>query len=142
MAVSRRPRARFALEDGINLTPLLDMIFNLIFFFILATSINELASLDIKLPKADVPQIADSEKRALTVAITQDGRIVFQGETLTRETLTERIRDAAAQGNVAGVVIRGDRDSRLQASIDAMMACRDAGVTQVQMDMDRSRPAP
>jgi biopolymer transport protein ExbD len=133
MSAPHRP-SRWAQEEGINLTPLLDVIFNLIFFFILATSLREDKALDIRLPETKDAEAVVSEKQTITVLITKENKILLDGDELSPEEMTERLSKKKVEIGEAfgGVFIEGDQTSHLQTMIETLGVVQDAGIYQVR----------
>ncbi len=133
MSAPHRP-SRWAQEEGINLTPLLDVIFNLIFFFILATSLREDMAIDIKLPETKDAERVVSEKQTITVLITKDNKIVLDGDELTQEQVTDRLEKKKVEIGKAfgGVFIEGDQTSHWQTILETLGSVQDAGIYQVR----------
>ena len=81
----------FGLGDGLNdhidLTPLIDVIFLLLLFFILATTFLK-PVVDVILPTAESGAVL-SEKEQMVVTIDRQGQIHFNNELVTRERLPE-----------------------------------------------------
>lgn len=73
-------------DTGIDLTPLIDVVFMLLVFFIMTTTFSR-PVLDIVLPKAETAQNAATRARELVVGIRADGSIVHDGKELAREDL-------------------------------------------------------
>ncbi|MCL5271318.1 MAG: biopolymer transporter ExbD, partial [bacterium] len=76
------------LEPGINLTPMLDMIFNLLFFFVLATQIRTNArQMEVQLPEAGSAVAADEKKAPPVVTLDAKGNIYFNERPVVEEEL-------------------------------------------------------
>ena len=91
--------SRWRSESGgeINLAPLLDVIFTLLFFFVVATSIREERRVvDVELPRTGRETARVTDAKALEVQVTEQNRIVFGG--LTYEILyVEPFQDIDSQ---------------------------------------------
>ncbi|WP_462321571.1 ExbD/TolR family protein [Halochromatium sp.] len=80
-----QPRRRL-----IGLTPLIDVVFILLLFFMLASSLTRLHAVALDAPKT---QSASADLQpALLLRIQADGRLDLNGEPVTTETLTDRLR--------------------------------------------------
>ncbi len=143
MSAPHRP-SRWAQEEGINLTPLLDVIFNLIFFFILATSLREDNALDIRLPETkDAPRVV-SEKQSITVLFTKEDKFFLEGDELSQEELVARITEKKAEIGEAfgGVSIEGDKTGNWDAAVQIFDAIQKSGVSQVKIKVNPPRGEP
>jgi biopolymer transport protein ExbD len=139
MRMSHRP-SRWARDQGINLTPLLDVIFNLIFFFLLATSLREDQALNIELSQSEEAQQVAAETAAVVVSITRENQIAVYGEILPLESLTGRLQQAKADGAI-GAIIRADSQSYNQTLVDVWTALEKAGYAQTRVDVAPPRAA-
>jgi len=101
---ARRP------DVSINLTPLIDVVFLLLIFFMVSTSFSELTQLTVNLPEADGASAPD--EIGLVVVIDSAGNVTVGGDPVPNEAEgLYRALEAAANGNV---------DVPLTLSADAM----------------------
>ena len=117
---------------AINLTPMLDIVFNLIIFFVVGT---RFIGAETKLP-VKVPEVSEAgklqpapEKRVINVY--RDGRISLDDRFLTADQLRQEL--TAARGRYAGlgVVVRGDAEGTFQNVATVLNACRQAGISEM-----------
>ena len=132
--MARRGRDPLGLKNigaSLNLTPLLDIIFNLIFFFVLATNIRERDRfLEITLPSSATAEARPIEKEIPRVTMTRDGTLFYKGERITPEGLQVELTKAAADG-AEEVILASDGQLAWQRIIDVTDICRQAGILQV-----------
>lgn len=76
---------------GIDMTPMIDIIFNLLLFFLLSSSFVEHTSMEVKLPRASTSQSFEGE--AVVVELTRDDRLFLQGTPVTLEELKARMKE-------------------------------------------------
>ncbi len=126
-------------QSSINLTPMIDIVFLLIIFFMVGTKFSELNEVerDIAL---QVPQVTDAH--ALTAAprkrvinVYRDGRIVLDEKPVSINQLQTELSNARLQYNKLGVVIRGDADSRYQNVANVIATCRKADITDLNISV-------
>ena len=123
-------------QPGLNLTPMIDVVFLLIIFFMVGTQYSELErSLGL-----EVPQVSDSG--ALTAApenrvvnVYQDGHITLDGEEVSLERLTSRLAGARSEYPEIGVVVRGDGAGRFQRVAEVLNACKQAGISELAISV-------
>jgi biopolymer transport protein ExbD len=123
-----------ALEDEFtfNLTSLIDIIFNLLLFYMLATTFQPPErALDVQLPGARSG--SELPPKELVVNVLEDGRYVIAGQEVTQEQLLARLKDAAASAPDTPVTIRGHRAARHEAIVGVMDACGLAGITNISV---------
>ena len=115
----------------LNITPLIDVVFLLLIFFMVSTTFNRESELQINLPKAS-PGSAELPKELLEVVIEQDGSFVIAGKTLPDQramTVQQALADAVGDDKGQTVVLRADAESPYQAVITAMDAARKLGIS-------------
>ncbi len=93
-------------DSDIDLTPLIDVVFLLIIFFVLATSFSK-PVLEVILPNSEAARVEKFEEGELLVEITRDGVIQFDGEVYTEDNIMTLISTDRA----ATMVLHIDRDA-------------------------------
>lgn len=126
-------RARFDDEPSINMTPMVDIVFQLILFFLLGTKFTEAErKIGLEIPRVTADQsLADAQTRQI-VAIYRDGSLALDGQAVSLDDLETRLRRPEA---AAGVLVRGDRDGPLQRVADVLNVCRRAGVRELGLSV-------
>ena len=109
----RRPRRPVTLD----LTPLIDCIFQLLVFFLLTASFITTPNMGVELPKASTKADA-SERRDLIVVVTRDGKIQLNNKTLSSGNLLKELRAIHKERPKARVLIQvpsqlSDHEKRL-----------------------------
>ena len=127
-------------QPTLNLTPMIDIVFLLIIFFMVGTKFAEMES-NIKL---DVPQV--SEAGTLTSApdkkvinVFENGKIVMDNQELNVDELGSTLRQAVGQYSDLGVIIRGDAQEPLQTIATVLTAVRQAGVNDMGISVRLDR---
>ena len=122
-----------------NLTPLIDIIFLLIIFFMVGSRFTELneTEKDIAL---SVPQVTDAQAltsapRNRVINVFEDGRVQLDKEVVTLDQLREKLASAQAQYNDLGVVIRGDAQSKYQNVVSVFETCQKANITTLNISV-------
>jgi biopolymer transport protein ExbD len=126
--VNQRPTVVDAEEEEMNLTPLLDCIFILIFFFLVATTIREdEARLEVRLPEAPI-ESTTQPREAIAVVITAQGEIFIGEEMISRETLETQLAAVTEARPGDPVEIVSDGEAPMQAFVDVMSALVHLGI--------------
>ena len=116
-------------QASINLTPMIDIVFLLIIFFMVGTKFTELErKLGLEVPevsKLDAPTAAPEQQ---VVNVFNDGRIELDHETVTLDELIQLLSTAQARNPKYSVLVRGDAEGSFQSVASVLGACRDAGV--------------
>ena len=123
-------------ELVLNLAPMIDVVFLLLVFFMVATTFaEEERQLDLTLPAAesgDEPQPLPEE---IVVNVTSDGRLVVAGEELTRDDLRDLLERAARRDPELPVTVRGDEVARYGAVAAVLDLCRTCGLRNTGLMM-------
>jgi biopolymer transport protein ExbD len=118
-------------EFPINLTPMLDMVFNLLLFFLAATTFaREEVAMDLRLPQAR----SGAESKGghqLIVNVFADGRLQVDGRFVTLEALRQKLQAAAARDKDQAVLVRGDKQAQFGIGLQVLDACRLAKIGKV-----------
>ena len=126
---------RPAEEPEIGLTPMIDVVFLLLIFFMVSTSFLNEASLSLTLPTADTaPAAADTE--AVEVTVGADGRYFFGAQELVnsgRTALRAALLDAAGGDAGRTLVVRADARAPHQAVVTVLDVAGGAGFTRVSI---------
>lgn len=116
--------------DALNLTPLIDVVFLLLIFFLVATRFEEEAfTLDVVLPEASEARPLIARPRELIVNVDQQGRWFIQSRELNERELFAALE--RAQTNNPGrqtVLIRADKRCAWQAVVTVMNLCNRAHI--------------
>ena len=118
--------------QAMNMIPMIDIMFNLIIFFLVGTQFASLER-DIALR---VPEVVDrgvltaAPKRRM-VNVYRDGRITLDEKPLTLKDLTARLAAARSQYADLGVLVRGDGSGQFQRVAEVLNACKQAGIREL-----------
>lgn len=116
----------------IDLTPMLDVVFiMLIFFIVTATFVKELG-LDVNAPDKN-QNIKDADKQSIVVQITSRDRIRIRGRDIDFRAVRANIERLHAENPEAPVVVQPHPDSTTEIMVHVMDAARQAGVYNVSI---------
>lgn len=115
-----------------NLTPLIDIVFLLLVFFLLTAHFVKDQTLDIDLPVAD-SAIEMEKSKALEVFIDSDGLIQIGKESVNLADLNQSIKKSLRSRANKKVILRGDENSRLELTVKVMDAARKAGADSLDI---------
>ena len=108
----------------LNMTPMIDVVFNLLIFFLVGTRYAEIErDQQVNPPSARHAQPVTATPRELIVNVTTDGRYVIAGVEYQVEDLDRLIGRAVKENPEQTVVIRGDRDAILQLPVNVLNLC-------------------
>ena len=122
-------------EVSVNLTPLIDVVFLLLIFFMVSTTFTRETQLTIDLPEATGEEVR-KPPRQIEIGIDKNGHIAVNGERLASDGL-ENLKKAliqASQGNSKlPLVITADAMTPHQAVVTAMEAAGDLGFSHLSI---------
>jgi biopolymer transport protein ExbD len=121
-----------------NLTPLIDIVFLLLVFFMLTAHFVRDEGLPIDLPEA-ASAVSLEQKEPLEIAISPSGQISIAGEEITSRALVEKVSLLLSSRDEKRIVIRGDAGVSLGDSVKVIDAARRAGASGV--DIVTEQPA-
>jgi len=120
---------------NINITPMVDVILVLLVIFMVTANFLKKESININLPKvaAADPNIAESKQ----VALTKDGKIIFEGNETTLESMIRLLeRDSKLQPNMR-LTISADEKLPYGRVTEIMGQVRKAGVTRIALSVKK-----
>lgn len=126
-------------ELAINITPLIDVVFLLLIFFMVTTTFSKETRLLVNLPEANA-EAADSEQEQLEIVVALDGSYTVNGKALVNsqaETLA-RALEIEANGNFnLPVIIVADAKTAHQSVVTAMDVIGQSGFTRLNIATQR-----
>jgi len=129
----RRRKAIIGEEtEEIDLTPMLDVVFiMLIFFIVTATFVKEIG-IDVNSPDKN-QNVKDADKQSIVVQITNRDRIRIRGRDIDFRAVRANIERRHAENPDAPVVVQPHPDSTTETMIHVMDSARQAGVYAVSI---------
>jgi len=130
----RAPQHKTMRKYGFNMTPMIDVVFLLIIFFLVTSHLaKQETNLELELPVAkSADDDLDTQTPRITINIKPDGSMWMAGRPISRERLVERLEAAKAdKGNGIEVRIRASRSVPYSNVEPIMLACIQSGVWNV-----------
>ena len=127
----RRRRGTDSEESEVNLTPMLDVVFIMLIFFIVTASFVKEAGIDINRPPAATAE--RKEKGNILVAITAKNQIWVDRRQVDPRALRANIERLYAENPQGSVVIQADKNSKNGLLVQVMDAARAAHVPNVAL---------
>ena len=122
-------------EPEVNLTPLIDVVFLLLIFFMVSTTFEQQSRIKIDLPEATA-EPTGVEDESLEIVIDARGRYFLGTEQVvntTPETLKSAISKALGERKTAPVTIRADANTPHQAVVTALDVTSQLGLTRISL---------
>ncbi len=119
--MSRRKRQSFAggsAEDDVNLTPMLDVVFILLIFFIVTAQFIKVPGIPIVRPEVD--NKASVKPLAILIAINKESEIYIDNKLVSPEEVGFTIKQMREDNPRGEVVVQADVDSSAETLVDVM----------------------
>ena len=126
--MSFTPGSKHGQMADINMTPMIDVMLVLLIIFMVAAPMLT-TGVDVNLPEAKTGKSLESE--ALTVTMTDDGRIQFGKTFVQLGVLQKQLREAAKLDRKRPVLVRADHNLPYGRVITVVDSIREAGFSQV-----------
>lgn len=120
-------------ENQINLTPMLDVVFIMLIFFIVTATFVKEVGLDVNQPDDDKPKTVDPDKKSIVVRITNRDRIIIAQRDIDYRAVRANIERLHAENPEAPVIIQPHPQSTTDVMIHIMDSARLAGVENVSL---------
>ncbi len=120
----------------INMTPLIDMVFILLIFFMVTTSFVKETGIDVQRPAASTATL--KEKGNIFIGISSDGYIFLERKQIDIRSVRAHIERCIADDPESGIIIVADKISHTGIVIQVMDQCRLAGAKNVSIAASKS----
>lgn len=127
-----RFKGRLELEHGlkqIDIAPLIDIVFQLLIFFMLTSSFVVQPGIKVKLPKAVTSEAVKFEN--VEVIVSGENIVYLNGKIVTTEELKKMFKQIAQRGQA--ILIKSDRRAALGRVVEIWDMCREAGIKQLNI---------
>jgi biopolymer transport protein ExbD len=122
------------LASTLDITPIVDVVFNLLIFFALSLNFAVTSGgINVKLPKASSAEPIKAEE--LTVNLTADGKIYLNDKVITLEKLSQRLKEKKDKDSL--VIIRADSLVTHGRVVEAMDTVRTNGFSRLAIAVDQ-----
>ena len=122
-------------EPSINLTPLIDVVFLLLIFFMVTTTFTRETRLQVNLPEAEAETLSAQSER-LEIMVSRDGSFALNGQALVDRRIETLLRslELESEGNLdLSVMIVADSEATHQSVVTAMDAIGQAGFARLSI---------
>lgn len=116
-------------SPSINLTPLIDMIFIILIFFVVTSSFVKEAGIEVNRP--DARTAMPQEQANIIIAVTRDGEVWIDQQPVDPRTVRSIVARLHAESPEGSVVVMADEESRTGLVVQIVDQARLAGVTNV-----------
>lgn len=123
-------------DESINLTPLIDVVFLLLIFFMVSTTFTKETHLEIDLPEASVEPVEVTTSEVIDLVVQANGNYVVNGKALVNQqevTLRRALKTVAAGDTNKPFTITADANTSHQSVVRAMDVAGQVGFSQLRI---------
>jgi len=127
-----RFKGRMELEHGlkqIDIAPLIDVVFQLLIFFMLTSSFVMQPGIKVNLPKAATSEVVKIEN--IEILVTSESVTYLNGQVVTMQELNSLLKQAAKRDQ--SILIKADRRAALGRVVEIWDMARDLGISQINI---------
>lgn len=121
-------------ESQIDLTPMLDVVFIMLIFFIVTSTFVKESGVDVSRPNAETAAVTESN--SIQIGITAANQIFMDKRQVDKRAVRANVERGLAENPGAAVVIVADSDSKTETLIEVMDQARLAGAESVSVAAD------
>lgn len=126
-----RKRIREEEEATLDMTPMLDIVFIMLIFFIVTTSFVKEAGIDVNRPEAS--QATTKPSANIFIAIRENGEVWMDRRQVDVERVAANLERLLAEQPTDMVVIQADKDARHGVVVKVMDQIKEAGIAQISI---------
>ena len=134
-------RFRPAIEaerSGLQLAPMIDVVFLLLIFFLVTWAFARFETeLDVRVPVAKEGADPNRQVGEIIINVKRDGTLVLEGQAISNAAMLERMSSIARHYKDVAVILRGDRQTSYENIVNVLDLCRQAGIWNVAFATDR-----
>ncbi|MBX3443814.1 MAG: biopolymer transporter ExbD [Planctomyces sp.] len=121
-------------EPQLNLTPMIDVVLQLVIFFMVGTQfVDSERKYDINLPLVTDAQPLTERPDEIVINISKTGDVSLGAEPVDEQSLLTRLREAQQRYADQAVVIRGDMECVYQTVVTVLDVCKLANISHIQV---------
>ena len=114
----------------INITPMVDVVFNLLIFFMVTTTFAQVSGIDVKLPASKSTK-TENITEDIIVTMNTNGEIFLKDRKIDLEELARVISEAVKRSANSTLVVRADRDALHGMVVYVMDLAKEKGVSRI-----------
>ena len=125
-------------EPRVDMTPMVDVVFLLLIFFMISTTFVETPGISIKLPESS-SQTVDREPKEIKIYLSREGDIYYQDKKISLEDYRAVLTAHQSEAERTTVLLLADQDSRHGKVVTLMDFARDAGFVKLAIAMEQRK---
>ena len=119
----------------VNMSPLIDMVFLLLIFFVVTTSFVKESGIDVQRSTAATAEV--EVRGSIIIGVSSEGEVWIEGKKVDMRSVRGLVERALAEDSEAGVVVTADKASQTGDVVKVMDQCRLAGANNVSLAAKR-----
>lgn len=125
-------KRKLEIKSGIDLTPMIDIVFNLLIFFMVSATLTNTPLIKVNLPKSSS---AENDKlEGVYITLTSEGKFYLNKEEVSYEILQTKLKELADKdGTDQTVIIRSDETVATKVLIDTMDSAKASGFNKLSI---------
>lgn len=130
-----KAKHRLNKKSHMDLTPMIDIVFLLVIFFMTSSTLIKIKTINVDLPKAAK---ADSDvKEIVSVSIDKDENIFISGQQVSSTEAEAALRALVEKNNTKAIVVEGYQGVSYQRIIEVMSLAKKVGVEKVSLAVEQ-----
>lgn len=134
MSFLRKPEE----EPRIDLTPMVDVVFLLLIFFMISTTFVESPGISIKLPESS-SQTVDREPKEIKIYLSREGDIYHRDQKISLDGFRSLLAEYQSDAERTTVLLLADQESRHGKVVTLMDLARDAGFVKLAIATEQRK---
>jgi biopolymer transport protein ExbD len=120
-----------------ELTPLVDVVFQLIIYFAVSTTFAYMGAMKVKLPRSGAPEISQRTSK-LAIVISQDGQAYIEDQPVTQDEIHARLEELSAANPDVLVVIQADKNVSHGRVVTILDMAQSVGLKRLAIATERT----
>ena len=120
----------------ISLTPIIDVVFILLIFFMLATNFQSFNKTDIKLSNESA-SVSQSDKRIYLIEFNKDGEFTLNKQSLTQRKIKAAILESKKNDEEFMVVLKGSKDTDIQDILNIIADFKVSNINEITIGISK-----
>jgi biopolymer transport protein ExbD len=117
-------------EPRLGITPLIDIVFLLLIFFMVTSHFHMASGVSIKLPKV-TQRTHDKDSEKITLIIDREGRTYLKGDIIDLKNLATELKDLVVKEGLTHLLLEADKDVAHGKVVQVMDLAKSAGVLSI-----------
>ncbi len=118
-------------DVGVDMGPMIDLVFLLLIFFMVASVVTELEKIDVKIPESKYAKVPNDTKGRMMLSVDANNQVYVGTVPVTMNELMELINAELDLNPELRILIRADRRVEYKTCKKIMLACGEVGATDL-----------